>query len=97
MAFLLKSSFYIMPPFIPLELKKRSINPNWVGLMFATFAGAFIILGPFVPAIINKFGRRKPIIFGLFITGLSFIALGLYSYLGHGTLYLTLIFINMVI
>ena len=85
---LVANGAYSVPaPYMPLEFKRIGIDQIWIGWIFAFYSIAIVCVSPFVPKIISKFGRRSPVIFGMFLMGLSFLQFGLLHKLKANTTY----------
>lgn len=76
--------YCIVAPFMPLEFESKGISPEATGFIFAFYSVAIMVGSPFMGYIIEKFGRRKTILFGIAVMGLSFIAFGLLTHIDVG-------------
>lgn len=70
------AAFAIVAPFLPFEFKRKQVDQNWIGYIFAIYSISVIFCSPFVGKMISKFGRRNLIMVGMQIMGLSFVGFG---------------------
>ena len=75
------SAYAIIAPFMPLEFKRKDIDQVWIGYILSAYPIAVILFSPRIEGLLQKFGRRKLIFFGVFLMGSSFIVYGFISFL----------------
>lgn len=46
------SAYAIIAPFLPFEFKKKQIDQDWIGYIFAMYSVAVIICSPFVGSMV---------------------------------------------
>jgi len=69
---IVSSAFYALSaPFLPTVFEEKNIQPEYVGIVFATFSIALIIFSPYVGQMIDSFGQPKLLGFALFVMGVS--------------------------
>jgi MFS family permease len=73
--FSLFTAFYMLYPTLPLFIKEIGGNESQVGLAMGTFMLSAVIFRPFVGGMLDRFGRRPFIIWGLL-----FFAVAMYMY-----------------
>ncbi|MCM3729524.1 MFS transporter [Neobacillus cucumis] len=73
--FFLFTAFYMLYPTLPLFIKKRGGNESQVGLAMGAFMLSSVIFRPFVGGLLDRFGRRPFIVWGLL-----FFAVAMYMY-----------------
>ena len=61
--------------FLPVVFKEKDIAGFWVGLVFAMYSIAGIIISPVIGTILHRMGSSNFIAFGLVLMGLSIIPL----------------------
>lgn len=77
--FFLFTAFYMLYPTLPLFIKEKGGSESQVGLAMGAFMLSSVIFRPFVGALIDRFGRRPFIIWGI----LSFsTAMYMYNWIG---------------
>ena len=59
--------------FLPIVFKEKEIAGFWVGLIFAMYSIAGMIISPVIGTILHKMGSSNFIAFGLVLMGLSII------------------------
>jgi len=77
--------FCIIAPFMPLEFENKGIGPQTTGFIFAIYSVAIIVGSPCMGYVISKYGRRKTILGGIALMGMSFIAFGLLTFIDVST------------
>jgi MFS family permease len=89
-ASLLANIAYSTPaPFLPLELKSKAIDAVWVGIIFTAYPVAIVITAPLIPKLFSKYGRKLPIVLGLFLMGAAFVGLGIIGEISNKNLYVS--------
>ncbi|MCM3109570.1 MFS transporter [Lederbergia lenta] len=73
--FFLFTGFYMLYPTLPLYIKQLGGNESQVGLAMGTFMLSAVILRPIIGGLLDRFGRRPFIIWGLL-----FFAIAMYMY-----------------
>nr|WP_285847458.1 MFS transporter [Heyndrickxia ginsengihumi] len=73
--FFLFTAFYMLYPTLPLFIKERGGNESQVGLVIGAFMLSSVIFRPFVGGLLDRFGRRPFIVWGLL-----FFAVAMYMY-----------------
>ncbi len=69
------TAFYLLVPTLPLFIKEIGGNESQVGLMMGMFTIAAVVIRPIIGGMLDQYGRRSFIIFGLIFFGLT-----MYSY-----------------
>ncbi|HDX9611196.1 TPA: MFS transporter [Bacillus toyonensis] len=69
------TGFYLLVPTLPLFIKEIGGNESQVGLMMGMFTIAAVVIRPIIGGMLDQYGRRSFIIFGLVLFGLT-----MYSY-----------------
>ncbi|PGC89283.1 MFS transporter [Bacillus toyonensis] len=69
------TGFYLLVPTLPLFIKEIGGNESQVGLMMGIFTIAAVVIRPIIGGMLDQYGRRSFIIFGLILFGLT-----MYSY-----------------
>lgn len=69
------TGFYLLVPTLPLFIKEIGGNESQVGLMMGMFTIAAVVIRPIIGGMLDQYGRRSFIIFGLILFGLT-----MYSY-----------------
>ncbi|WP_338787203.1 MFS transporter [Metabacillus sp. FJAT-53654] len=77
--FCLFVSFYMLYPTLPLFIKEIGGNESQVGLVMGVFMLSAVIIRPFVGWLLDRFGSRQFLIFGLLCFGT---AMYLYNWIG---------------
>ena len=62
--------------FLPTVFKEKDIPGFWVGLVFAMYSIAALIVSPVIGKLIHKLGSSNVIAFGLVLMGISIIPIG---------------------
>ena len=65
--FFLFTAFYMLYPTLPLFIKERGGNESQVGLAMGAFMLTSVIFRPFVGGLLDRFGRRPYILWGLLL------------------------------
>ncbi|MBM7656424.1 MFS family permease [Neobacillus cucumis] len=73
--FFLFTAFYMLYPTLPLFIKERGGNESQVGLAMGAFMLSSVIFRPFVGGLLDRFGRRPFIVWGML-----FFAVAMYMY-----------------
>ncbi|MGG4491198.1 MFS transporter [Metabacillus idriensis] len=73
--FFLFTAFYMLYPTLPLFIKERGGSESQIGLAMGAFMLSSVIFRPFVGGLLDRFGRRPFIIWGLL-----FFAVAMYMY-----------------
>ncbi|PLR66988.1 MFS transporter [Bacillus sp. UMB0893] len=73
--FFLFTAFYMLYPTLPLFIKERGGSESQVGLAMGVFMLSSVIFRPFVGGLLDRFGRRPFIVWGLL-----FFAVAMYIY-----------------
>lgn len=73
--FFLFTAFYMLYPTLPLFIKEMGGNESQVGLAMGAFMLSSVIFRPFVGGLLDRFGRRPFIVWGLL-----FFAIAMYMY-----------------
>jgi len=73
---------------MPAEFKRLNIDQFWIGLLFAIYSMATIFLGPFMDKLYPIIGRRKPIIIGNLLLGVTFVIYGNMHYIKDQVIYI---------
>jgi MFS family permease len=82
---------------MPIEIVKKEVDESVMGMIIGVFSLALILMAPFMGWIIERVGRRYPIIYGSFLLGFSFEMFAVIHYIEDKTLYVTLLFIFRII
>lgn len=69
------TGFYLLVPTLPLFIKEIGGNESQVGLMMGMFTIAAVVIRPIIGGMLDQYGRRSFIIFGLIFFGIT-----MYSY-----------------
>ncbi|PHB45851.1 MFS transporter [Bacillus toyonensis] len=69
------TGLYLLVPTLPLFIKEIGGNESQVGLMMGMFTIAAVVIRPIIGGMLDQYGRRSFIIFGLILFGLT-----MYSY-----------------
>ena len=77
--FFLFTSFYMLYPTLPLFIKQMGGNESQVGLAMGAFMLSSVILRPFVGWLLDRFGRRPFIVWGLLLFA---VAMSMYNWIG---------------
>jgi MFS family permease len=72
-------AFYMLYPTLPLFIKQMGGNEAQVGLAMGVFMLSSVLFRPLVGGLLDRFGRRPFIIWGLLLFG---VAMYLYSWIG---------------
>ena len=91
------SCYSVIAPFMPIEIVKKEVDESVMGMIIGVFSLALILMAPFMGWIIERVGRRNPIIYGSFLLGFSFEMFAVIHYIEDKTLYVTLLFIFRII
>ncbi len=59
------TGFYLLVPTLPLFIKEIGGNESQVGLMMGMFTIAAVVIRPIIGGMLDQYGRRSFIIFGL--------------------------------
>ncbi|SCV21583.1 GlpT transporter possible quinolone resistence protein [Bacillus cereus] len=73
------TGFYLLVPTLPLFIKEIGGNESQVGLMMGMFTIAAVVIRPIIGGMLDQYGRRSFIIFGLIFFGLTMYAYNLAS------------------
>ena len=65
------TAFYLLVPTLPLFIKEIGGNESQVGLMMGMFTIAAVVIRPIIGGMLDQYGRRSFIIFGLIFFGLT--------------------------
>ena len=79
--FIAMSGIGLVIPIMPAYLDTFSVAGQALGTLIATFALAQFLFSPLSGQLSDKYGRKKLIILGLIVFGLSQLAFGLASHL----------------
>jgi MFS family permease len=66
------SCYSVIAPFMPIEIVKAGVDESVMGWIIGVYSLALITVSPFMNFIIDRVGRRYPIIFGTLMLGISF-------------------------
>jgi MFS family permease len=77
--FFLFTAFYMLFPTLPLFIKQMGGNETQVGLAMGAFMLTAVIFRPFVGGLLDQFGRRPFILWGLLLFAM---AMYMYSWIG---------------
>ena len=77
--FFLFTAFYMLFPTLPLFIKQMGGNETQVGLAMGAFMLTAVIFRPFVGGLLDRFGRRPFIIWGLLLFA---VAMYMYNWIG---------------
>lgn len=77
--FFLFTAFYILYPTLPLYIKEMGGNESQVGLAMGAFMLSAVIFRPFVGGLLDRFGRRPFIVWGLLLFS---VAMYMYDWIG---------------
>jgi len=94
MTALANSAYAIIAPFLPFEFKKKEIDQDWIGYIFAVYSIAVIFCSPLVGNMISYCGRRKPVFLGMLLMGASFIMFGMASDVPDKNIFIALAIFN---
>ncbi len=87
------SCYSVIAPFMPIEIVKKGVDESVVGWIIGVYSLASIIVAPVMSWIIQRVGRRNPIIFGSFLLGISFEMFAVINYVEDKKMYVTLLFL----
>ena len=87
------SCYSVIAPFMPIEIVKKGVDESVVGWIIGVYSLASIIVAPVMSWIIQRVGRRNPIIFGSFLLGVSFEMFAVINYVEDKKMYVTLLFL----
>lgn len=91
------SCYSVIAPFMPIEIVKKGVDESVMGWIIGVFSLALILMAPVMGWIIERVGRRNPIIFGSFLLGVSFEMFAIIHYIEEKTMFVTLLFIFRII
>ncbi|KMY48545.1 MFS transporter [Peribacillus loiseleuriae] len=77
--FFLFTAFYMLYPTLPLFIKQMGGNEAQIGLAMGAFMLSSVIFRPFVGWLLDQFGRRPFIVWGLFLFA---VAMYMYNWMG---------------
>lgn len=86
------SCYSVISPFMPSEFKRKQVDDTLVGLIFAVFSLAVIFGSPVMGYVIQRVGRRNPMIYGSYLLGASLMIFAGISYLESKTLFIAISF-----
>ncbi|MED1408569.1 MULTISPECIES: MFS transporter [Bacillus] len=73
------TGFYLLVPTLPLFIKEIGGNESQVGLMMGMFTIAAVVIRPIIGGMLDKYGRKSFIIWGLIFFGLTMFSYNLAS------------------
>ncbi|PFM63092.1 MFS transporter [Bacillus cereus] len=73
------TGFYLLVPTLPLFIKEIGGNESQVGLMMGMFTIAAVVIRPIIGGMLDKYGRKSFIIWGLIFFGLTMLSYNLAS------------------
>ncbi len=76
---ILFTGFYLLVPTLPLFIKEIGGNESQVGLMMGMFTIAAVVIRPIIGGMLDKYGRKSFIIWGLIFFGLTMFSYNLAS------------------
>jgi MFS family permease len=91
------SCYSVIAPFMPLEIVKKGVDENVMGWIIGVFSLALILVSPFMSYVIDRIGRRNPIIYGSLMLGISFWMFTLVHYIESKFWFTTLLFVFRII
>ena len=91
------AAYAIIAPFLPFEFKRKGIDQDWIGYIFAIYSVAVIFCSPLVGKMICKYGRRNLIVLGMLLMGASFVVFGFTSDIEHKETFITMSLLNRFI
>ena len=91
------AAYAIIAPFLPFEFKRKGVDQNWIGYIFAIYSLAVIFCSPLVGKMICKYGRRNLIVVGMLLMGASFVVFGFTSDIEHKETFITMSLLNRFI
>ena len=91
--FISNSAYALVAPFLPLEFETKGISDYYIGLIFAIYSVAVVIISPVIGMIVSKLGTTNLISGGIAIMGLSFVCFGFVEFLETQLSILTLGFV----
>lgn len=91
------SCYSVIAPFMPLEIVKKGVDENVMGWIIGVFSLALIIVSPFMSYVIDRIGRRNPIIYGSLMLGICFWMFTLVHQIESKFWFTTLLFVFRII
>ena len=79
--FISNSAYALVAPFLPLEFETKGISDYYIGLIFAIYSVAVVIISPVIGMVVSKLGTTNLIAGGIAIMGLSFVCFGFVEFL----------------
>ena len=70
------SAYALIAPFLPLEFKDKGISGEMIGLIFAIYSVAVIIVSPLVGSVLVCVGNTNMISMGIAVMGAAFVCFG---------------------
>lgn len=70
------SAYALIAPFLPLEFKDKGISGEMIGLIFAIYSVAVIIVSPLVGKVLVCVGNTNMISMGIATMGAAFVCFG---------------------
>jgi len=75
------AAIYVAAPFLPYEAEDKGVHDGLLGIMLSAFSIAGFVMGPFVGAVFNKFGRRRVILASNLMQAFASVGLALLHYI----------------
>ena len=79
--FISNSAYALVAPFLPLEFETKGISDHYIGLIFAIYSVAVVLISPVIGMVVSKLGTTNLISGGIAIMGMSFVCFGFVEYL----------------
>ena len=70
------SAYALVAPFLPLEFERKGISGTYVGMIFAFYSFAVIIISPMVGTFVDRVGAKNLLAAGLGVMGIAFVCFG---------------------
>lgn len=70
------SAYALVAPFLPLEFERKGIAGTYVGMIFAFYSLAVIIISPMVGKTVDRVGAKNLLAAGLGVMGIAFVCFG---------------------
>ena len=91
------SCYSVISPFMPSEFQRKQVDETLVGFIFAIFSMPVIFGSPLMGSLIQRVGRRNPMIYGSYLLGISLTMFAGISFLEFKALFIALSFLARIL
>ena len=70
------SAYALCAPFLPLEFERKMLAGAYVGMVFALYSVAVVIISPLVGKTVDRIGHKNLLSGGIGVMGIAFVCFG---------------------